>query len=235
MDEKKFYSFQDILKFLSFDYKFETKSYGYPFNRKKEDVTFSWGQILIPKEGIREMVQNKISDIKEAPLSEIHMMYQIPFTVKNKDGSIGLGTINEDISLSFRYDKEYKYGDINKSIYEVCFCILQVARETNHFFIIDDTYLHEFFSYYIIDNQWGLGATVPVSGCKEVFGAEPEPDCPEEDCAAQEDKPYPSALTILGYKYRCPNCHWESVPTGNMFCCDHCGYEVELDPDCSED
>ena len=133
-DKKKYYNFQDILNFLSFDYKFETKSYGYPFTRKREDVTFSWGQILIPKEGIREMVQNKISDVKEQPLEELVMMYQLPFMVKDKHG-FKTGMINQDISLSFRYDKTYKYGDINKSIYECCFYILEHATETNHFYV----------------------------------------------------------------------------------------------------
>ena len=167
-DKKKYYNFQDILNFLSFDYKFETKSYGYPFTRKREDVTFSWGQILIPKEGIREMVQNKISDVKEQPLEELVMMYQLPFMVKDKHG-FKTGMINQDISLSFRYDKTYKYGDINKSIYECCFYILEHATETNHFYILTDENLFTFFSYYIIENQWGLGATTVSSPCNEKY------------------------------------------------------------------
>ena len=153
MDEKKYYSLAGILNFLSFPYKFEHKD-GYPFNRDPNDIQFSWGQILIPKKGIREMVRNKISDKKERPLKDIVMVYQIPFI----DGkSYATGIINQDISLSFRYDKEYKYGDINKSIYECCFYILEHAIETNNFFIITNEDLFSFFSYYIIDNQWGIG------------------------------------------------------------------------------
>ena len=41
MSEMKYYSFQEILKFLGFDYEFEKKNRKYPFNRGKE-VTFSW-------------------------------------------------------------------------------------------------------------------------------------------------------------------------------------------------
>lgn len=35
--------FKEVLDFLSFDYKFDTKSYGFPFNKNREDVTFSCG------------------------------------------------------------------------------------------------------------------------------------------------------------------------------------------------
>ena len=96
--ELKHYSFQDILKFLSFDHEFERKDRKYPFNKSREKVEFSWGQVIIPKNGIREMVQNKISDIKEQPLSEIKMIYSIPFRVD--DGSFG--SVYKDISLTFR-------------------------------------------------------------------------------------------------------------------------------------
>lgn len=146
--ELKYYSFQDILKFLSFDHEFERKDRKYPFNKSREKVEFSWGQVIIPKNGIREMVQNKISDIKEQPLSEIKMIYSIPFRVD--DGSFG--SIYKDISLTFRYDKQFKYGDITKSIYEVCFWILDKAVETNDFYIIANDMLQEFMSYCVCCN-----------------------------------------------------------------------------------
>lgn len=174
--EKKpeYKSFQKILTFLSFDYNFERKRC-YPFNKDPKDIVFSWGQIVIPKKGIYETVQNKISDIKEQPLSEITMLYQVPFIVDShgKDTrDFGLGTVNQNISLTFRYDEEYKYGEVTKSIYEVCYFITQHAIETNDFFIIKD-YVQEFFSYYIIPNQWGLGSLECFAGCKErYFGTE---------------------------------------------------------------
>lgn len=154
--ELKYYSFQDILKFLSFDHEFERKDRKYPFNKGREKVEFSWGQVIIPKNGIREMVQNKISDIKEQPLSEIKMIYSIPFRVD--DGSFG--SIYKDIRLTFRYDKQFKYGDITKSIYEVCFWILDKAVETNDFYIITNDTIQEFMSYCVCCNQWGLGSLV---------------------------------------------------------------------------
>ena len=107
------------------------------------------GQILIPKYGIRKTVQNKISDIKETPITELNMMYQIPFLV---DGDVGI--INKNISLSFRYDKQYKYGDITKSIYECCFWILEHSKITNDFYIITGDMVQMFFTDCIIDNQW---------------------------------------------------------------------------------
>ena len=164
MSEEKYYDFQNILKFLSFDYEFENKNRKYPFNRGKEEVTFSWGQILIPKYGIREIVQNKISDIKETPITELNMMYQIPFLV---DGEVGV--INKNISLSFRYDKQYKYGTITKSIYECCFWILEHATSTNDFYVIKDCLVQEFFSYCVIDNQYGLSPMVVCSSHNEKY------------------------------------------------------------------
>lgn len=169
MNEKEYYCFQDILKFLSFDYEFENSKRVYPFCKGKENVTFSWGQVLIPKEGIKQMVQNKISDINEKPIEKIIMMYQVPFLVDGKTG-----VINKNISLSFRYDKQYKYGDITKSIYECCFWILEHAIRTNDFYIITDDLVQEFFSYYIINNQWGLGSLVVCSPPQEIFGQIPK-------------------------------------------------------------
>lgn len=167
-EEKKYYALSGILDFLSFPHKFEIKD-GYPFNRNPENIEFSWGQILIPKAGIRETVLNKILDIPEQPLKELAMIYQIPFVQKRRDGTYKTGLINQDISLSFRYDKEYKYGDINKSIYECCFYILENAIRTNDFFVITDDVLFDFFSYYIIDNQWGIGRLTTSSPPQEKY------------------------------------------------------------------
>lgn len=124
------------------------------------------GQVIIPKYGIREMVQNKISDINEKPLSEIKMIYSIPFSINGES----FGSIYKNISLTFRYDKEYKYGDINKSIYEVCFWILDRAITTNDFYIISEDIVQEFMSYCVCCNQWGLGSLVVGSAPTEYFG-----------------------------------------------------------------
>lgn len=164
MEELKYYNFKEILRFIGFDYQFERDHPQYPFTKGKDNVVFSWGQVLIPKYGIEKMVQNKISDIKDRPIEEIKMMYQIPFLV---DGKVGL--INQDISLSFRYNKQFKYGDITKSIYECCFWILEHATRTNDFYIIKDDLVQEFFSYCVIDNQWGLGSMVVCSSCNEKY------------------------------------------------------------------
>ena len=162
--KKKYYSFQDILKWLNFDYEFKNHEKGnYPFNRDPKDVRFGWGQIIIPKEGIRQVVQNKVSDIEELPIQSIKMDYAIPFMVTKKN-DFGLGVIHQDIKLSFRYDKEWKYGDITKSIYEVCFWILMNAKETNNFFIIEDDAVQGFMSECVINNQWGIGS-MHANGC----------------------------------------------------------------------
>ena len=156
MEEKKYYSFNDILKFIGIPFDFEDKR-EYPFTKGIDNVVFSWGQILIPKKGIKETVECRLSD-KEAvpPLKEISMMYQLPFKVIDKQVT-DIGIINQNISLSFRYDKEWKYGEINKNIYEVCFFILENSYKSNDFYIITGDMIQYFFSNYIINNQWGLG------------------------------------------------------------------------------
>ena len=175
MSEKLFaddtyYSFRTILEtFLNFDYEFTRKNPEYPFNRKPEQIRFFWGQIIIPKYGIREVVQNKVSDIPSSsnPINRINMLYQIPFKEYDRDN--GVGVINRNISLSFRYDKTYKYGDITKSIEEVCFWILEHAVKTNDYYIITDDDVFTFLSYFVIENQYGLGATVITSNPGEEF------------------------------------------------------------------
>lgn len=168
MKKKEYYVLDDILNWMGIDYEFE-KGKSYPFTRGKENVKFGWGQILIPRYGIRQTVQNKVSDIKEIPIKEIKMMYQLPFMVTGKRGP-ACGIINQNISLSFRYDKEWKYGDVTKSIYEVCFAILEYAKETNDFYIIDEDYLFNFMSNFVINNQYGLGALEVVSGPEQYYG-----------------------------------------------------------------
>ena len=164
--------FQEVLDFLSFDYKFGSKNYDYPFNKNREDVTFAWGQLCIPKFGIREVVTNKISDINELPIEELKMLYQIPFVWQKQNDEPHFGIVNENISLTFRYDKTYKYGDVTKSIYECCFFIVDRATETNDFYILEDEALMQFFREYIIPNQWGLGATHTTSGLREKYHVE---------------------------------------------------------------
>lgn len=172
MKKKEYYALDDILNWMDIDYEFE-QSKSYPFTRGKENVKFGWGQILIPKYGIRQTIQNKVSDIKEIPIKEIKMMYQLPFMVTGTRGP-GCGIINQNISLSFRYDKEWKYGDVTKSIYEVCFAILECAKETNDFYIIDEDYLFNFMSNFVINNQYGLGALEVVSGPEQYYGGDKE-------------------------------------------------------------
>lgn len=46
MSKEKYYNFQDILKFLDFDYEFNKADKIYPFNRGKENVGFSWARLL---------------------------------------------------------------------------------------------------------------------------------------------------------------------------------------------
>ena len=208
-------SSQDILNFIGFGYKFDT-CHEYPFNRDPKNVIFSFGQILIPKYGIREMVQNKIRDIKDTPINSIRMMYQIPFTVvdhseKRTFDKYKSGVVNQNIELTFRYDKEYKYGEITTSIYEVCYWITEHAVETNDFFIIPFDFVIDFFSAYIVPNQWGLGSTVCNSGCQERYYGE----------KINSNNKYPKL-------YKCTCCEQMIDMIDNDGRCSFCGSSMEL-------
>ena len=88
------------------------------------------------------------------------MLVHIPFYCKRTKNT---GTIIVNVTVGFRYDKEYKYGDITKSLPEVCYAIERWGRKTNDFYIIDTDYMHEFMSYFVINNQWGIGAMKVIS------------------------------------------------------------------------
>jgi hypothetical protein len=157
-EEKKYYNHKEIMRFLGIDYKFKNTK-DYPFHRNIEDITFMWPTVIIPRKGIEKVIQNKISDKEDIDiLKEIVMLVQIPFIHDNK-----VGTINTNVSLGFNYGKEYKYGDINKTLAEVCYFIERNGVKTNDFYIIQDDIVSEFMSYYVIDNQYGIGATKSVS------------------------------------------------------------------------
>ena len=87
--------------------------------------------------------------------------------------------------MTFRYDKTYKYGDITKSIYECCFFIVDRARETNDFYILDDEPLMQFMREYVIPNQWGLGATLVTSGLREKYGYPLEDVSSDGECVCE--------------------------------------------------
>lgn len=166
MEEPKFYNIEEIMKFLSLDWEFQREgTKEYPFNRKLEDLKFMWGYIVIPRYGIEKIVQNKISDKEYRDiLRKITMLINIPFSCEGK-----VGAITKNVSLGFEYGKEYKYGEITKSIEEVCYAIIRNARVTNDFYIIDDTFFHEFMSYFVIPNQWGQGQLKVMSAPEVKF------------------------------------------------------------------
>jgi hypothetical protein len=168
------------------------------------------------------------------------------------------GIINQNISLGFRYDKEYKYGEITKSIYEVCWYIVQNADETNDFFIITNGNIHDFFSYYIIANQYGIGATVPMHTPDEHYFGEVlnkndrypkvckcpwcenlveviDGKCPECDYKIDTELPLQGAEDVieeeqtLKRSYKCPSClNWVSIIDGK--CC-VCGTKIDTEPE----
>lgn len=149
-EDIEYYGFEKMIRWLNFFYFLKKE---FPFNRKQYDkIKCGWGMLLIPREGIEETVYAKITDQKEVPLKRISALFQLPFEYEGK-----VGVINKDVSLTFRYDKTYKYGEITKSIYEVCYWLDKYAIKTNDFYIVDNDLLFTFMSNYVICNQWGLG------------------------------------------------------------------------------
>lgn len=150
-EETKYYNFKDLMKWLNFAYFLRDE---YPFKRKDlENIKAGWGMLIIPRKGIEETIEAKLSGNEEMPLKKISMLYQIPFTYNDKPG-----VISKNIDLTFRYDKTYKYGEINKNIAECCYFIQKYSKRMNDFYILDNEFVFEFMSYYVIDNQWGLGS-----------------------------------------------------------------------------
>ncbi len=157
MEDYKFYNTVEILDFLGIKYDFENnEGKQYPFKDKPSDIIFNYGYITIPRAGIEKIIQNKISDKDyHNILDEIKMLVHIPFYCKRTKNT---GTIIVNVTVGFRYDKEYKYGDVNKSLPELCYAIEKYGRKTNDFYIINDNNINYFMSNYVMGTQWGIGA-----------------------------------------------------------------------------
>jgi len=158
-----------IFEWLGLKYDFETESVKeYPFNHNLEDIRFFNPYITIPRKGIEEVVLNKIADKKDEEyqdeIEEIVMLVNIPFISKKDDKA---GNIVVNVSVGFEYGKEYKYGEITKNKAQVCYAIMYYAKKTNDFYIIDDMYFSDFMSYYVMNNQWGIGTKISIHGMEE--------------------------------------------------------------------
>ena len=162
MEDYKFYNTVEILDFLGIKYDFENnEGKQYPFKDKPSDIIFNYGYITIPRAGIEKIIQNKISDKDyHNILDEIKMLVHIPFYCKRTKNT---GTIIVNVTVGFRYDKEYKYGDVNKSLPELCYVIEKYGRKTNDFYIINDDNINYFMSNYVMETQWGIGAMEVVT------------------------------------------------------------------------
>lgn len=162
MEDYKFYNTVEILDFLGIKYDFENnEGKQYPFKDKPSDIIFNYGYITIPRAGIEKIIQNKISDKDyHNILDEIKMLVHIPFYCKRTKNT---GTIIVNVTVGFRYDKEYKYGDVNKSLPELCYAIEKYGRKTNDFYIINDDNINYFMSNYVMETQWGIGAMEVVT------------------------------------------------------------------------
>lgn len=161
MEDYKFYNMVQILDFLGIKYNFENnEEKQYPFKDKPSDIIFNYGYITIPREGIEKIIQNKISDKDyNGIIEEIKMLVHIPFYCKRTKNT---GTIIVNVTVGFRYDKEYKYGDVKKSLPELCYAIEKYGRKINDFYIIEDEFNY-FMSNFVMDTRWGIGAMQVVT------------------------------------------------------------------------
>ena len=60
MSESRYYNINEIFDFLGITREFESKCPVFPFNYGVDKVKFGWGNIVIPKEGIRTTIINKL-------------------------------------------------------------------------------------------------------------------------------------------------------------------------------
>lgn len=161
--EVKYYNFEEILKKLNLYHDFNNKHEYLPqvFNHKIEEFDFSWGEIIIPKKGIRETVMNALSKNTEKILDELKFLWIIPYKLDKISPIINqeistYGNIYQNISLTFRYDKTWKWGEITNSIEECCFFILEYAKDIGDFYIITGKdNVQDFINQVIIPNQYG--------------------------------------------------------------------------------
>lgn len=159
-----------ILDFLGIRYQFEKEGKKeYPFWKGIENVQFFTPYITIPQRGIEQVVLNKLSDKQDLEkrkneIEKIEMLVHIPYLIKNEEQ---VSNLVVNLSLGFRYDKEWKYGDIRKNKAEVCYAIMKYGKRTNDFYLIDNENFHSFMSYYVMNNQWGIGAMINVENLKE--------------------------------------------------------------------
>lgn len=140
---------------------FESKHFNnYPFNFNIEDFEFQWASVLIPRGDIEKILWRKTRDENYNDLNtDIKMVAQIPFL----RGNAHFGIINVNLSLSFRYDKQFKYGDVTKTLAETCLFILKNSKKSNDFFMLESDVASEFLNYYVLNSQYGLGAITATS------------------------------------------------------------------------
>lgn len=160
----------EILDFLGIRYEFEKDGKKeYPFWKGIENIQFFTPYITISQKGIEQVVLNRLPDEenleeRKNEIKEIKMLIHIPYLIKNENS---VGNLLVNVSLGFRYDKTYKYGDIRKSKAEVCYAIMKYARKTNDFYVIDSMNFNDFMSYYVMNNQWGIGTMLITEHLQE--------------------------------------------------------------------
>lgn len=94
-------------------------------------------------------------------MDELKFLWIIPYKldkispIMNREIST-YGNIYQNISLTFRYDKTWKWGEITNSIEECCFFILEYAKDIGDFYIITGKdNVQDFINQVIIPNQYG--------------------------------------------------------------------------------
>ena len=165
------------------------------------------GEIIIPKKGIRETVTNVLSISKktEILLDELKFLWIIPYKLDKvspiTNGKISTyGNIYQNISLTFRYDKIWKWGEITNTIEECCFFILEYAKDVGDFYVITGkNNVQDFINEVIIPNQYGTRC----AWASEVLDAWSKPN-PEDDSLVKTDSENEEVnnQVIIPNKYR---------------------------------
>jgi len=170
MKEEMYRSSEKLIEELGIVRRFESDSLKeYPFNWNINLFEFQWASVMIPRGDIERIVWRACrGENFEGLNTDLKMLVQVPF-LKEKDS---FGIIHTNVSLTFRYDKQYKYGDVTKTLAETCFHIIQNSKKTNDYYILEADLASGFLNYYVLNSQHGLGAITATSAPVVRFGSE---------------------------------------------------------------
>ena len=142
MSKNEYYNINDIFNILGITREFEHKCPEFPFNYGADKVKFGWGNIIIPKNGIRKTILNKLKDeSSDLDLKEINMMYSIPFIVSDYGHIKGsvlvlITVINGNMVILKSRSTKYVFIFMNMELRQMIFISYKMTMYRNSYHIM---------------------------------------------------------------------------------------------------